>query len=330
MGLALAAAVLATTVVLVERGRRRAAAEASRAVAASPQVGPEAPEPSGAPAGPEGMETMSSPESMAVATPEAYSGLRDTLAEIAARSGGRMSITLFHPGRRIQVSVAGGAQRPSASVIKLCILVSALRRVSDGVARLDQRIGPSGKTLGELLEAMITESDNAATNILIDAMGLEQLDREIHTLMGLSQGTRLQRKMLDKAAQARGLDNTLTTDDVALLLARLKQFEYLPPREGEEVDKSLTALACGLLRKQTRREKIPRGIPADDNVTVGNKTGELEGVENDAAIIDDSDGSWWVLAVAVQGAPSSEGARDAIADAARAAWEGLHAQAAER
>jgi beta-lactamase class A len=326
VGVALGAVVLGTTILLLERGRK---AHATVAVAPTTprQEAQPMPEPARAPES--APETMSSPESATVAEPATYGDLRDTLAAIAARSGARTSITLFHPGRKVQVSVAGSAARPSASVIKLCILVSALRRVEEGKAKLDQRVGKGGKTLEQLLKAMITESDNAATNTLIDAMGLPQLDQEIHGLMALSAGTRLQRKMLDKEAQARGLDNTMTTDDIAVLLARLKQFEYLPLRGDEPVDKSLTALACGYLRQQKNRTKIPRGIPTDDKIVIGNKTGELDGIENDAAIIDDSDGSWWVLVVAVSGASSSEKARETIAEVARAAYDGLHAKASE-
>jgi len=243
--------------------------------------------------------------------------LASAIATIADRCPGHMAVTFVHPQYDLRVSFHEDERKPAASVIKLCILMSALRRVASGELSLDGTIGGGTTSLRYLLTWMITESDNTAANALIDALGLETIDREMHDVLHLSPNTTLQRRMLDFDAQKQGRDNYMTTHDIADLLVALKQRGVVPD--------NMTAFACDLLRGQRRRNKIPQGIPQREGVQVANKTGELPDVENDAAIVYDGD-TWWVLVVAVSDCTAPEQARQAIADVARAAWDTLHPQ----
>lgn len=121
----------------------------------------------------------------------------------------------------------GDAQVTSASTIKVPILMTALDLASQNRLSMDQPV-PIGTpfedtrvfepenlqpeyTLMELLEWMIVNSDNTATNAVIDLIGMDAVN-EFVTRVGAKQ-TVLQRKMLDFAAQKAGRDNLTSARD---------------------------------------------------------------------------------------------------------------------
>lgn len=186
-----------------------------------------------------------------------------------------------------------GADAPflSASLIKVPILWHFLREVYAG--RLDRHelvivppaaaVGGSGVIaalepgvtlrLTDLAVLMTIVSDNTATNLLIDRLGLEPLAATIEGL-GLSR-TRLQRKMMDYESRARGLENVTTAADMVHLFTRIARGEGLPAAAADEV--------LSILKKQQDRQKIPALLP--EETVMAHKTGELEGVEHDAGIL---------------------------------------------
>lgn len=130
----------------------------------------------------------------------------------------------------------------SASLIKLVILAELLRRAdaglplsrttevgepdlvggSEAVSKLDL---PSRPTLRWLAEAMITTSDNTATNALIDYLGFPEINARARSL-GLA-NTHLGRYMMDSEARARSEENLTSARDAAALLAGLYGGESL-------------------------------------------------------------------------------------------------------
>ena len=109
---------------------------------------------------------------------------------------------------------------------------------------------------------MVTLSDNTATNILIDRLGMEQIARRMQGL-GLN-ATKLRRHMMDTAAARRGDENVSTPDDIARLL------QAMPP-DGLE------------LLKKPKESRLRKGLPP--GVATADKPGELEGVRVDAGIV---------------------------------------------
>lgn len=127
----------------------------------------------------------------------------------------------------------------SASTIKTLILLAALRRAAEQALPLVQKIAVAQEqllpdsavfpqvlcayneaertqretdcTLEELLTWMITRSDNTATNVLIDWLGMDAVN-ETARLLGLRH-TVLRRKMLDFEAAQEGRDNTTSAAD---------------------------------------------------------------------------------------------------------------------
>lgn len=178
---------------------------------------------------------------------------------------------------------------PLASTIKLAILYELFKQSEEGRVTLDtvrpvekqHVVGGSG-VLGELTAPslslrdhailMIVLSDNTATNVLIDTLGMDHVNRR---MAGLGvKSVLLRRKMIDLAAARRGEENVGSPSDVARLLVAIHR--------GEGLQKDSRDAIITILRKpkpSALREAVPSTIP------VANKTGTLEGVAADAGIV---------------------------------------------
>lgn len=182
----------------------------------------------------------------------------------------------------------GETQFPTASTIKLAILYELLKQADEGRLRLDTstpldraRAVPGGLlyelttpslSLRDLAVAMILQSDNTATNVLIDRVEMAAVNRRMAAL-GLS-GTRLRRYMIDLEAARRGDENVSTPADLARLV--------LAFHRGEGLSASSKAAGLEILQK-FKRTPIRSGVPAD--VVVASKNGELDGVRADAGLV---------------------------------------------
>jgi len=132
--------------------------------------------------------------------------------------------------------------------------------------------GVSRVTNRDLATFMVAVSDNSATNVLIDRVGMNNVNAML-TSLGLTH-TRLQRKMMDvKAAQA-GRENLSTPREMMTLLADLYQRQVLTKALTDDFFKVLST---------PKASDIPRNIP--DDVVIANKPGELAGVRNDVGIV---------------------------------------------
>ena len=121
----------------------------------------------------------------------------------------------------------GDAQVTSASTIKVPILMAALDQCARNNLSMDQMVPiptpfedtrvfepenlQSHYTLMELLEWMIVNSDNTATNAVIDLLGMDTVNEFVNRI-GAKQ-TVLQRKMLDFESKAAGRDNLTSARD---------------------------------------------------------------------------------------------------------------------
>jgi len=180
---------------------------------------------------------------------------------------------------------------PTASSIKIAILAELYHQVQLGKLKftdlytLQQAdlVGGSGiaealtpgvtrLTLRDVAALMISVSDNSATNIIIDRVGMENVNALLDSL-GLTH-TRLRRKMMDLKAAAEGRENVATPREMMTLLEDLYR--------GKVLNKQLTEDFFNLLSIH-KESYIPRELPED--LRVANKPGELEGVRNDSGIV---------------------------------------------
>jgi beta-lactamase class A len=204
------------------------------------------------------------------------------------------------------VSIDADTPVPTASVIKLTVLFEALKQVQSGTARFDDKltlrkddqVGGSGVlaqfdtpltlTLKDALTMMVIVSDNTATNLAIDRLGLSNIDRRIQWL-GLK-NTWLYKKVFRPpsgpvpADQPQfGLGKT-TAREMAQVMQRFATCNLNGPGTSAppgSQDRQLCDTALGMLKNQTDRDAIPRYLSFD----VANKTGALDEVRNDVAIV---------------------------------------------
>lgn len=198
---------------------------------------------------------------------------------------------------------------PSASVIKLLILVTLFQEIDarpqlwqkkltlhldDFVGGSDylQNANPGDRyTIGSLARAMITQSDNTASNVLISYLGFERINQTAHRA-GLAH-TQLHRHFMDFSAIVYHSQNLTTAHDMGGLLYQIER----GMREGLHTVASPTSCRrmIDILLKQEDRDKIARGLPKGE--PLANKTGEIDGVRNDVGIVDPYGDEPYVLAV---------------------------------
>jgi beta-lactamase class A len=180
---------------------------------------------------------------------------------------------------------------PTASSIKIAILAELYRQAQQGKLKLSDlytlqtadMVGGSGitsiltpgvtrLTLRDVAGLMISVSDNSATNVIIDRVGMENVNALLDSL-GLTH-TRLRRKMMDLKAAGEGRENVATPREMMMLLEDLYR--------GKILDKTMMEDFFNLLSVH-KESYIPRELPED--LRVANKPGELEGVRNDSGIV---------------------------------------------
>jgi beta-lactamase class A len=208
-----------------------------------------------------------------------------TLDTLAAAAPGVVGVGVVDltSGRRYDVN--GAVVFPQGSAIKIPLLLELFRRADAKELALTDRItltakdrtggssimqyfsgGGSALSLHDLTIPMLLLSDNTATNMLIDAVGMEKVNATMAT-MGLP-NTRLRRKMIRQEEQVKGNENVSTPREAVDLMARLASCQV-----------PLTAASCA---EVVRLLELPKGgafrepIPA--NVPVAWKPGGLDGV----------------------------------------------------
>ena len=172
-----------------------------------------------------------------------------------------------------------------------------LAAMTAGVTRMTNR---------DLAALVVSLSDNSATNVLIDRVGMASVNAWL-ARWGLKE-TRLRRHMMDVKAARDGRENTATPRELVLLLSALY--------EGRVFGKATTADFFKMLSMQ-KKSYIPRFLPAD--LTIANKPGDLDGVRNDAGIVF-VPGRPFAIAVMTTFARDELDAELSIARIARPAW----------
>ncbi|MGM9923213.1 MAG: serine hydrolase [Bacillus sp. (in: firmicutes)] len=179
----------------------------------------------------------------------------------------------------------------AASTIKVPLLIEAFRRHEAGLLELEKMIaigeqdivGGAGvlqalslrsATVKDLLTLMVIVSDNTATNLVIDLIGLEEIKTGYNTL-GLY-ATSIHRRMMDFASLQRGYDNVISAKDLHRSLRLINESGLLSEASREAM--------LEMLGKQQFRDKLPYEMN-EESLWIGNKTGELPGIEHDCGII---------------------------------------------
>jgi beta-lactamase class A len=249
------------------------------------------------------------------------------LRQISDSFPGVMGIQFIDLADGTRIGVNEQLVFPQGSSIKIPILIELFRQAESRPALLRerQRVTPMTRTGGsgvlghfadgsselsneDLAVLMIVLSDNTATNLLIDAVGMDAVNRTMASL-GASH-TKLQRKMIRPEASARGDENVSTAREAADLMVRIARCDLPVSRES-----------CARIRRILeipKNDAVRRAVPTE--VAVASKPGGIEGVAAIWAIIALPDRPFVLTAMTNYGSGDGDG-DDAITRAARAAHD---------
>jgi beta-lactamase class A len=231
------------------------------------------------------------------------SDLQKELSALAAQHKGKVAFFAKDLKTGTTVGIDPDVPVSTASVIKLSIMLEAFYEVKAGKHRLDERLKLTKEnqvegsgvltllqpglepTLQDAITLMITQSDNTATNMVIDAIGIPAVNERI-AAMGLK-NTYLYKKVFmppqgpTPADQKKfGLGKT-TAREMAQVLESIERCDL--------GDAKLCKQMIGILKNQNVRNMIPRYLETVDtsetDSAIGNKTGSLDDVRNDVGIV---------------------------------------------
>ncbi|MGE5414652.1 MAG: class A beta-lactamase [Syntrophomonadaceae bacterium] len=303
--------------------------------------------------------------------------LEARFAEIARSAGGTVGVSALHVESGTGASLNGRTRFPMASVFKLPVSIELLARVDRRALSLDQRVtvgpadvrpgggprtiadrAPAGGvtlTIGELLEAMLVESDNTAADLLLplaggpavvtaqlDAVGLSDIrvdrseaelwfdsfgatppPRAQWTPAGIRGAIAAVPESGRRAALERFLSDprdTATPDALVQLLRQLFEGRRL---SKESRDRIFVLMARTRSGEKRLRAELPPGTPVGDRTGSGADVAGTNIVTNDVGIVTlPGKRGHLAIAVMIKGSDRPPEAREkAIARIARAAYD---------
>lgn len=253
------------------------------------------------------------------------SAIRDAVASVVEPYGTAVTVAYVPVDTSMPgFDINGGTRMRSASMIKTLVLAALLQESENGSVSLDESytvrrqdiVGGTGTiqsmgagtrlTFDRLASLMISQSDNVATNVIIDRLGMDVINGEAASL-GLTQ-TALQRRMMDTQAQSAGRENYTCANDQATILVAAAR--------GALVSRDASARAIGYLSAQEDAQGIPDGVPS--GTVVAHKTGTLPNARHDGGVIYGSQP--YVLVVMTEGLGEDE-ANALIAQVSQTVWD---------
>ena len=245
------------------------------------------------------------------------------IEEAFAGFAGTGGVAAKHLGTGEEIRVNAAAMTATASTIKVPVLIELFRQVEAGAVRLEDRLAvteatraPGSGILRELslgvelsvhdhATLMIVVSDNTSTNLLIDLVGLERVNRAMDEL-GFRR-TRLHRR-LDFPAIGRDARNLAVTTpgELAAMMEALAT--------GTILSDSSRAAILEIMRRQHYLNLVPRYLPhnpyaeelgePDNGLRIANKTGGWTGMRADMALVE-WPGTSYVVGVVTEGDPDT-------------------------
>jgi beta-lactamase class A len=273
---------------------------------------------------------------------EAEESLRSEIETIGKRQGAKAVGLAFHDYETDRsFAYEGDRWFHAASTIKIPILVGVFAALEEGEVDLDSRVhvrnrfhsaadgsafrvdvqrdagadvhGQIGKTMKvrDLVRQMITTSSNLATNLLVDLIGVEGIQKRLDALG--APGIEFRRGVEDERAYERGINNRVTASGLVGMLRLI---------EEEKLSAEATREMLDILHDQEFRGGIPAGLPA--GMRVANKTGEISTVAHDVGLVYPTDREPYAIALLTEwDASATSGRRDALSALSRAVYRHL-------
>jgi len=236
--------------------------------------------------------------------------LQKTLNEMAAAHHGKVALLATDLKTGQSVSIEPDQLVQTASTIKLALFLETFHQIKDGKVKLDDRIpfkledkvqgsgllqfmhAPAEWSFEDVLTFMIIESDNTATNLVIDHVGLKPTNERL-AAMGLK-NTYFYKKVFKPADGEQpadqkkfGLGKT-TPREMATLMQRIVECDLN--------DDALCKKMLDVLKEQQDRNKIAHYLEVDIDTSeaptaIASKSGSLDAVRADVGAVFTSAGT---------------------------------------
>jgi beta-lactamase class A len=265
-------------------------------------------------------------------------GLRERIEARARQDGAEIGVAVRTIDGRDELLINADTPFHAASTMKVPILIELYRQIDAGRLSLDDPLpvvnrfksivdgspysldpaddsdkGAIYKAVGgtlpvrELAEAMITVSSNLATNLLIEKLGVANIQHTVNALD--AGGMKVLRGVEDNKAFEQGLVNTTTARGLLVL------FESIA--KGTAASYASCGEMIAILRRQQFNEGIPAGLPP--STPVAHKTGQITRIHHDAGIVYAK--RPYVIVVLVRGLDDEKQSAALIADISRMVFE---------
>lgn len=231
---------------------------------------------------------------------ESSSSVLDRLGRVLAdelqKRSGKYAVAVYDFASGDSLLVNGHRVFRGASLVKLPIMMVAFALADQGKISLETKLKitttfksavdsspftvspiaslPDEATIRRLIQAMITVSDNVATNVLLKYLTVSRI-RQFLNRSGYRE-TNVKHYMMDEKAFRRGIDNNALS--AYNVMCMLRDIESAHGFRRESADEMLR-----ILKQQTHNEKIPAGLPP--STQVAHKTGRIVNLEHDAGIV---------------------------------------------
>jgi beta-lactamase class A len=220
-----------------------------------------------------------------------FQRLSNEIHSYALKFSGRLGIVIKDLQTKQSIEINSDNLFPSASLVKLPIMAAYFQAEKDGKVSLSEKLTLKKKhkarprtrlsrmksgtkiEIRDLIEAMITKSDNTATNVLVEALGFKCLNKSFDRF-GLSK-TDIRRGIMDLSKRNKGIDNLTTPQDMALFLESIYRGELVSTQASREMLK--------ILKRQKINDRIPVSFP--ESIVIAHKTGLLSNAVSDVGIV---------------------------------------------
>jgi beta-lactamase class A len=225
--------------------------------------------------------------------------LEHRLGVLAKAHKGKVAIAVKHLGTGESYYLNADEPMPTASLIKLAVMVEVYQQVAEGKVRLDDRVTlhdadkvpgsgvltehfSDGATfsLRDAARLMIVFSDNTATNLVLDKIGIGSTARRMeawgypNTKIHAKSFRGSTTSVCPERTKRFGLGST-TAREMVELLEKLHAGKLVSPEACKEM--------LGHLKKCDDRDKFPRFLPP--GTVVAHKTGSVNDARTDAGIL---------------------------------------------
>lgn len=241
----------------------------------------------------------------------AWEALRQILRKDISQFKGEAGIVIKDLGTNWEIFYNKDKLFPSASLAKIPIMSACFLAADEGNIELGQMVALKNRdkltgsgtlkmaragsifSVEELINRMIRDSDNTATNMLTNVIGVDYL-RNVFSSFGFK-NTNLSRRVADYKSRRKGIENYTTAGDMAMILERMYRRNL--------VNKKVSEKCLNTMSLKHVNDRISKYLPAD--VVVAHKTGLERSVCHDVGIVSSDKGDFLICVLTAKNKKSN-------------------------